>query len=35
MVYGIDIQQLNLGKFLNLKFFDEIPFYFFNFFAFV
>jgi hypothetical protein len=26
MVYDIDIHQLNLGKFKNLKFLDEIPF---------
>jgi hypothetical protein len=26
MVYDIDIHQLNLGKFGNLKFFDEVSF---------
>jgi hypothetical protein len=26
MVYDIDIYQLNLGKFKNLKFLDESPF---------
>jgi len=26
MVYDIDIHQLNLGKFKNLKFLDEISF---------
>jgi hypothetical protein len=26
MVYDIDIHQLNLGQFRNLKFLDEIPF---------
>jgi hypothetical protein len=26
MVYDIDLQQLNLGQFRNLKFLDEIPF---------
>ncbi len=25
MVYDIDINQLNLGQFRNLKFLDEIP----------
>jgi hypothetical protein len=25
MVYDIDIHQLNLGQFRNLKFLDEIP----------
>jgi hypothetical protein len=25
MVYNIDIHQLNIGKFENLKFLDEIP----------
>jgi hypothetical protein len=26
LVYDIDIHQLNLGKSINLKFLDEIPF---------
>jgi hypothetical protein len=26
MLYDVDIHQLNLGQFRNLKFLDEIPF---------
>jgi len=35
IVYDIDIHQLNLGKFLNVKFLDEISFKKCVFFAFV